>query len=107
MPKSIRKLILPLTLLALIVPAISADAAPIRECGNMPNWDVTNLTTRRVSCRDARAMVRTYLRYGGVWNTFAVHRREHLYGNGDVVNDIRIVHRSGRYVVHFQWLVES
>jgi hypothetical protein len=37
-----------------------ADAARFRECGQMPNHFAFNITSRNVSCQDARRVVRRW-----------------------------------------------
>jgi hypothetical protein len=45
--------------LGLVVPA-TAPAAPIRECGDLPHRYASNITTRKVSCLEARRVVRRW-----------------------------------------------
>jgi hypothetical protein len=87
----------------LAMPA-TASAAPIRGCGDMPSALAFNITTRSVSCREARGVVRG-------WNNGPAR---HSGGNGPVrglycryrslgfeAADIRCTGSRGR-VVHWQ-----
>ena len=98
-----------LAMFLLVAPAI---AAPIRNCGNLPNDGVTNVTTRDVSCSDGRAFAHKYTNqscyhrpcyYSGYvtlpgWYTYVV-RFTYL---GHVRDDVRATRPGTDHVIHFQ-----
>lgn len=45
-----------------LLPVGTAGAAPIRECGQLTHRLAFNITTRKVSCREARRVVRRWSR---------------------------------------------
>jgi hypothetical protein len=89
------------------IPAF-AQAAPITECGNRYFLDgATNITTRDVTCPDARSFVD---KYSNLW-----HRRSgwvtlsgwHAYlvrftYEGHAIDDIRATRPGTDHVIHFQ-----
>jgi hypothetical protein len=91
--------------LGLVLPA-SAAAAPVRDCGDLAHRYAVNITTRKVSCVEARRVVRR-------WNNTVAHRG----GDGRVrglycdfrelsyeVGDIRCTGSRGRVV---RWQISS
>jgi hypothetical protein len=95
--------------LSLGAPAI-AQASPINECGNRLVEDgVTNITTRNVSCSDARAFADkfSYLSHwytGWVtlsgWRTYWVHYQMYRGSSGWWQGDVRATRTT--HVIHFQ-----
>jgi hypothetical protein len=90
-----------------IVPA-TASASPIQECGNMQMDGISNITTRNVSCSDARSFANkvSYLSHwhsGSItlpgWRTYSIHYQT-FWRNGWAEVDARAT-RSNR-VIHFQ-----
>ena len=94
--------------LAALAPA-AAQASPINGCGNRAVDGISNITSRNVSCSDARAFAHrfTYLSHWGTgyvtlpgWRTYFVS----FHYNGShswPVDDVRAT-RSGSRVIHFQ-----
>lgn len=95
----------------------AAQAAPIRECGRINYW-IYNITTRNVSCHDARHFVgklaaRTYsgqdrmpthngwVRLPG-WRTYWATVRERQAGSYEYEFDVRSTRTN--HVIRFQWL---
>ena len=83
-----------------------ASAAPIRECGDMYDVNVENLTVRSVNCRTARWFVVDYQRSGRVPHYAGYPRRMRLLFkrteriHGYSVQDIRF--SNGRQVIRYQ-----
>jgi hypothetical protein len=105
--KKIISAIVGVIILTSIVGAASAQASPIRECGNMYVDGIQNITTRNVSCSDARSFANkvSYLSHwysGSIslpgWHTYSIHYRTY-YGNGWQV-DARATRIN--HVIHFQ-----
>jgi hypothetical protein len=93
-----------LALGALALPAAS-QASPIIECGSLPTDGVTNITTRNVTCSDAREFahkftLRSHYYTGSLtlpgWRTYWVSFH-YLGGSRDDVRATRTNH-----VIHFQ-----
>lgn len=55
-------LVLALVAASILCGAQMATAAPIRECGGMPNELAGNITTRVVECAEARRVVKAWNR---------------------------------------------
>jgi hypothetical protein len=96
---------------ALLVLPASAEAAPIRECGDagtLYNGQVSvyNVTSRNVPCPRARRFARRQVRYGGPacredrFCTYRGWRCTHYSHRGE--SDVRCTRSSGR-VVHWQY----
>ncbi len=82
--------------------AAPAHAASIRECGHLDRGaGVKNLTTRNVSCSDARLAARTWERGRLGSHVDVVERRLSKY-----VTDVRMTRSGGRYVVRFQYVTD-
>lgn len=70
--------------------APAATAAPIRECGNMPDHFAGNITTRVVGCAEARRVVKawnaTVAQQGGSGNVRGLYcrYRDIAYEAGDI-----------------------
>ena len=81
----------------------SSNAAPIRECGQLTHRHAFNITTRNVSCREARRVVRrwnhTVARRGGTGRVRGLYCR--YRDTGYEAGDIRCT-GSRRRVVRWQ-----
>jgi len=75
-----------------------ATAAPIRECGDMPSQLAGNITTRVVTCREARKVVKAWVGRGTVRVRGLNCRYRDL---AHELGDIRCSGSGGR-VVHWQ-----
>jgi hypothetical protein len=88
----------------LLVGADAAEAAPIRECGDMPQRVSYNLTTRKIGCVEARRTVRAWQNGPARYNRSGDGWVRGLWCNyttlGWESGDIRCTGRRG--VVHWQ-----
>jgi len=94
-----------------IVPA-TASAAPITECGSMTylGWTAQNITTRNVSCSDARSFARKIsdlphwytdaVTFPG-WHTYSVHYQPYRGAHGWWMVDMRATRPN--HVIRFQY----
>jgi hypothetical protein len=84
--------------------AASATAAPIRECGNAPRLHAYNITTRLVSCREARSVIRR-------WNRTNARRvgvfRCRYRSIGYEAGDVRCVQRAAHGTAVVRWQTYS
>ena len=89
-----------LTLLAAGVPVIqpAGAAAPIKKCGNLPSQAAYDITSKSITCKEAKRVVRGWNGRGNVTvRGLACRYRDTGYESGD----IRCAGSRGR-VVHWQ-----
>jgi hypothetical protein len=89
-----RYLLAALAVIILLYPA-TASAAPIKECGTAS--EAVNVTARKFTCSEARAIARNYIAAGGRPHMLYQTKRNHRN-----YVDVRLWDRYG-YVVRFQW----
>jgi hypothetical protein len=87
--------------------AASAQAAPITECGNMYIDGVRNITTRHVTCHDARSFAHKYTFTNHYYSGWVRLKGWHVYlvrfrYQGHLRDDIRATRPGTDHVIHFQ-----